>query len=157
MARRSLTASITSTAATRISRKSCVAWGHRSNGLARSCPSDEGRAQLSSSVVPYRKTNTSPSASFVRRLGGIELDWRRSQELRHDTLLSYSAPSPCFQSTSKTRIGFIQRLRQYPALARHGHEVCVADPARKDMHVDVAGNPGPGCAAYVHADVDAIR
>lgn len=53
-------------------------------------------------------------------------------------------------------VGDIQRLRQNPALAGDGHEICISNPTRQYMHVDMSGDPGAGGAANVHAHVDTV-
>src|SRR5205085_9709425 len=37
------------------------------------------------------------------------------------------------------------------------HEVCVANPARKDVHVEVVCHACSGCAPQIHSDIEAVR
>jgi hypothetical protein len=46
--------------------------------------------------------------------------------------------------------GHIQRLRQYPRLTHHRHEIRICHPARQHVHVNVSGDPGPGGLADIH-------
>src|ERR1700687_3800301 len=45
---------------------------------------------------------------------------------------------------------YFQHLREDSRFADDGDEICVGDPAREDMHVDVASDAGAGGFADVH-------
>ena len=50
-----------------------------------------------------------------------------------------------------------ERLGEDAHLAYDGHEICVAVPARHDVHVQVLVYAGAGDFADVHADVESVR
>ena len=51
----------------------------------------------------------------------------------------------------------VERLHDHLDVGQHRHEVGVAVPARHDVPVQVARQPGPGDPAQVQADVVAVR
>ena len=60
------------------------------------------------------------------------------------------------QCLSDTLPGLFQRFWQHAAFGHRGHEIGVADPAREDVHVAVAGDSGSGGAAEVHTKIDSV-
>ena len=56
----------------------------------------------------------------------------------------------------ETLVSGIEVFRQDAGLADGGHEIDVAGPARKDVHVDVFGDAGSGAFADVHTDVESF-
>ena len=61
----------------------------------------------------------------------------------------------CSECLAKAFPGDFEFFREDSGFGDGGHEVGVAVPAGKDVHVDVAGDSGSGAFSYVHAYIEA--
>src|SRR5215469_9110391 len=63
---------------------------------------------------------------------------------------------PAFELPPHSLPRDLQILRQHPRFADRRHEVGIAHPARKSMHVQMIGDARAGAAANVEADIEAL-
>src|ERR1700760_4512985 len=104
------------------------------------------------------------------REGSVEnLPWGKPSIARYGTRL---APSACyieldgygvdlvvlsFEQGPQFRPCYIQRLRKYTSFCSDCHEVCVTDPARQNMQVDVVGDPCACRFPEIETHIEAAR
>src|SRR5258708_1051238 len=107
-----------------------------------------------------RRAQTRASSRKTSRHGPAHLPAKsgKSQVLERRLALPWNLSSPGNHVLNLPRqvlIALLQRLRDHADVAHGLHEVHVARPARDDVDMQVAGDPGAGGAADVDADVDA--
>src|SRR5215470_13407240 len=87
------------------------------------------------------------------------LFWRSlcsSLSSRFTAALRDLASSLC-EGLAQPFVGGLQLFRMHAGLGGDGHEVCVTEPARQRVHVQVSGDSCAGGAAKIHAQVHSVR